>query len=97
MIAMLHDLSVNTSGVEEWGGMIRAWVPNENGGTSMQLTLPAPMGLKAGPSFRAALFRTQGAWRLNLDLDLSVAAQAVVVNGCDVGDRPFCKMTNGFG
>ena len=33
----LHDLGVNTSGVEEWGGMVRAWVPNENGGTSMQL------------------------------------------------------------
>jgi hypothetical protein len=32
----LHGLGVTTSGVEEWGGLIRAWVPNENGGTSMQ-------------------------------------------------------------
>ena len=32
----LHDLGVATSGVEEWSGLVRAWVPNENGGTSMQ-------------------------------------------------------------
>ena len=32
----LRDLGVTTSGVEEWGGLIRAWVPNANGGTSMQ-------------------------------------------------------------
>lgn len=32
----LHDLGVTTSGIEEWSGLIRAWVPNETGGTSMQ-------------------------------------------------------------
>lgn len=35
--AALRDRGVETTGVEEWGGLIRAWVPNENGGTSMQL------------------------------------------------------------
>ena len=34
--AALRDQGVSTAGVEEWGGLIRAWVPNENGGTSMQ-------------------------------------------------------------
>jgi hypothetical protein len=31
----LRDRGMITSGVEEWGGLIRAWVPNANGGTSM--------------------------------------------------------------
>ncbi|OAM76099.1 hypothetical protein [Devosia elaeis] len=31
----LRDNGVVTSGIEEWGGLIRAWVPNANGGTSM--------------------------------------------------------------
>ena len=33
----LSERGVATSGVEEWGTLIRAWVPNGNGGTSMQL------------------------------------------------------------
>ncbi|KKC34028.1 hypothetical protein [Devosia psychrophila] len=32
----LRERGVVTSGLEEWGGLIRAWVPNEDGGTSMQ-------------------------------------------------------------
>lgn len=29
------DSGVVTSGIEEWGTLIRAWVPNADGGTSM--------------------------------------------------------------
>lgn len=32
----LRDRGVVTSGVEAWGGLIRAWVPNGSGGTTMQ-------------------------------------------------------------
>lgn len=31
----LRDRGVQTTGVEEWSGLIRAWVPNGHGGTSM--------------------------------------------------------------
>ena len=31
----LHDQGVKTTGIEEWSGLIRAWVPNGQGGTSM--------------------------------------------------------------
>ncbi len=31
----LRDQGVETTGVEEWSGLIRAWVPNGHGGTSM--------------------------------------------------------------
>lgn len=34
--AALRDQGVSTSGVEEWSGLIRAWVSDANGGTSMQ-------------------------------------------------------------
>ena len=33
----LRDRGVDTSGVEEWGNLIRAYVSNGNGGTTMQL------------------------------------------------------------
>ena len=33
----LRERGVIASGVEEWGGLIRAWVPNGNGGTTMEL------------------------------------------------------------
>ena len=32
----LRERGVVASGVEEWGGLIRAWVSDGNGGTSMQ-------------------------------------------------------------
>ena len=32
----LRDRGVAVSSVETWGNFIRAWVPNETGGTSMQ-------------------------------------------------------------
>lgn len=38
--AELRDRGVIVSGVEEWGGLIRAWIPNENGGTSMMFIDP---------------------------------------------------------
>ena len=31
----LRDRGVVTSGIEEWGTLVRAWVPNADGGTSM--------------------------------------------------------------
>ena len=32
----LRERGVVASGVEEWGGLIRAWIPNGDGGTTMQ-------------------------------------------------------------
>jgi len=32
----LQDMGVSTSRVEEWGGLVRAWVSDGNGGTTMQ-------------------------------------------------------------
>src|SRR5687767_14449546 len=32
----LHERGVDASHLEEWGGLIRGWVPNGNGGTTMQ-------------------------------------------------------------
>ena len=31
----LRDRGIMTAGFEEWGALIRAWVPNGKGGTSM--------------------------------------------------------------
>ncbi len=36
----LRDRGVATSGVEEWGELIRAWVPSSTGGTTMQFFDP---------------------------------------------------------
>lgn len=33
---VLRDSGVAVSSVEEWGGYVRAWVPNANGGSDMQ-------------------------------------------------------------
>lgn len=38
--ADLRDRGVVTAGLEEWGPLIGAWVPNSEGGVSMQLFNP---------------------------------------------------------
>ncbi|MDB5531035.1 MAG: hypothetical protein JWR51_4138 [Devosia sp.] len=35
LVSALHDRGVVTSGVEAWGDLILAWVPNDNGGSTM--------------------------------------------------------------
>lgn len=35
LVSALHDRGVVTSGVEAWGDLILAWVPNANGGSTM--------------------------------------------------------------
>ena len=41
----LQDRGIATSGFEEWGDLIRAWVPNEQGGTSMVFLDPDTLEL----------------------------------------------------
>ena len=41
----LRDRGVVTSGFEEWGALIRAWVPNGKGGTSMVFLDPDTLEL----------------------------------------------------
>jgi ABC-type amino acid transport substrate-binding protein len=35
LVSALHDRGVVTTGVEAWGNLILAWVPNDNGGSTM--------------------------------------------------------------
>lgn len=35
LVSALRDRGVVTSGVESWGNLILAWVPNDNGGSTM--------------------------------------------------------------
>lgn len=35
LVSALHDRGVVTTGVEAWGDLILAWVPNGNGGSAM--------------------------------------------------------------
>jgi len=41
----LRDRGIVTAGFEEWGGLIRAWVPNGKGGTSMVFLDPDTLEL----------------------------------------------------
>ena len=41
----LRDRGIVTVGFEEWGGLIRAWVPNGQGGTSMVFLDPDTLEL----------------------------------------------------
>lgn len=41
----LRDRGIVTAGFEEWGALIRAWVPNEKGGTSMVFLDPDTLEL----------------------------------------------------
>ena len=41
----LRDRGIVTSGFEEWSGLIRAWVPNDQGGTSMVFLDPDTLEL----------------------------------------------------
>lgn len=41
----LRDRGIVTAGFEEWGGLIRAWVPNGQGGTSMVFLDPDTLEL----------------------------------------------------
>ena len=41
----LRDRGVITADLEEWGDLIRAWVPDGNGGTQMQLLDPNTLEL----------------------------------------------------
>ena len=35
LVSALHDRGVTATGVEAWGDLILAWVPNDNGGSTM--------------------------------------------------------------
>ena len=35
LVSALHDRGVVASSVEAWGNLILAWVPNDNGGSTM--------------------------------------------------------------
>tara|TARA_R110002020_G_scaffold32448_4_gene99837 strand:+ start:7666 stop:7932 length:267 start_codon:yes stop_codon:yes gene_type:complete len=41
----LRDRGIVTAGFEEWGALIRAWVPNGKGGTSMVFLDPDTLEL----------------------------------------------------
>lgn len=43
VLARLHEKGIDATSVEAWGGLIRAFVPQDNGGVTMQFFAPGSL------------------------------------------------------